>query len=254
MPGARVSIRLVRHATLVVTYGDSRLLVDPMLAPAGSTPPIENAPNERRNPLVELPDLDIDAVDAVLLTHLHRDHLDDAAVERLPADLPVLCQPADEPALSERGFEDVRPVADRRRWNDLAVIRTPGRHGRGDLADRMGPVAGYVLQAGSGPTLYLAGDTVWYDGVRRTLEAHDPDAIVLNAGGAQFRTGDPITMTHEDVAAVCEHTTDPMVIAIHMEAINHCLETRSALADALAGSACGDRLEIPADGEWISVT
>jgi L-ascorbate metabolism protein UlaG (beta-lactamase superfamily) len=244
-----VSITLVRHATLLVDVGETRLLVDPMLAEAGAMPPIPNSPNDRRNPLVDRPAVDLDA-DALVVTHLHRDHLDDAARERLPADLPVLCQPDDEADL--RGsFDDVRPVDGSLAVGGVELTRVPARHGHGDLAAEMGPASGFVLDDGR-TTTYLAGDSVWYDGVRETLAEHDPDAVVLNAGAAQFTEGRPITMTAEDVLSVCEHTDAP-VVADHMDAINHCLLTRSDLAEALAGSDHGEQVRIPEDGETVEL-
>jgi L-ascorbate metabolism protein UlaG (beta-lactamase superfamily) len=47
-------------------------------------------------------------IDAVLVTHLHRDHFDEAAERLLPRDIPVFCQPADAKRLGELGF-DARP-------------------------------------------------------------------------------------------------------------------------------------------------
>lgn len=245
------SVRLLRHATLVVEYGDQVFLVDPMLAAPETSPPIENSPNDRRNPLVPLPDVDLAAVDAVLVTHLHTDHLDDAAVDRLPADLPVFCQPADEDALRERGFRDVRAVEDTVESGPVELTRSPGRHGHGDLAAQMGPVSGFVLDSPGQPPVYLAGDTVWTESVASVIEAHEPAMIVLNAGAAQFTEGEPITMTDADVRAVCEAAPGATVVAVHMEAINHCLQTRAELAAALSASPCEGHLRIPADGETI---
>src|SRR3954469_14503329 len=95
MPDA---IRLVRHATLQVEIGGRRLLVDPMLGPAGARPPIEQTPAPRRHPPVDLPE-PAEAVvgwaEAVLVSHLHADHLDPEAVSLIGARLPVLCQPED---------------------------------------------------------------------------------------------------------------------------------------------------------------
>lgn len=250
---AQASIRLIRHATLVVRYGGRRLLVDPMLAPAEANPPIENTPNDRRNPLVERPRIDLADIEGVLVTHLHSDHFDAAASDALPDAMPLFCQPADADRLRERGFSDVRPIEESLSLGDLSITRTPGRHGYGQLAEDMGPVSGFVLDAPSQPTIYVAGDTVWYDGVAETIEAHQPDAIVLNAGGARFNEGRPITMTDEDVAAVCEAAPAATIIAVHMDAINHCLQTRASLAAALAGTECEGVLQIPEDGERIEL-
>lgn len=245
------SLRLLRHATLVLEYGGTTLLVDPMLGEAGSIPPIPNSPNDRRNPLVELPDADL-THDALLVTHLHRDHLDDAAKERLAGGTPTLCQPEDTDELREAGFTDTRPVDPSVEFEGVRVTRTPARHGHGDLAERMGPVSGFVLEAAGEPTVYHAGDTVWYDGVAETLERFDPDVVVVNAGAAQFTEGRPITMTAEDVLATCEHT-DATVVTDHMDAINHCLLTREDLRAALSGTDAGGRVQVPEDGERVDL-
>ncbi|HEY7396656.1 MAG TPA: hypothetical protein VH538_00020, partial [Gaiellaceae bacterium] len=50
-----MKVTLVRHATLLLATPGGRVLVDPMLDDAQARPPIENTPNELRNPLVPLP-------------------------------------------------------------------------------------------------------------------------------------------------------------------------------------------------------
>ena len=245
------SLRLLRHATLTLEYAGTTLLVDPMLGERGSMPPIPDTPNDRRNPLVELPETDL-SHDALLVTHRHRDHLDDAATERLAGDVPVLCQPEDAEGLADAGFTDPQPVGESVEFAGVRVTRTPARHGHGDLAERMAPVSGFVLEAEGEPTLYHAGDTVWYDGVAETLASYEPDVVVVNAGAAQFTEGRPITMTAEDVLEVCGHT-DATVVADHMDAINHCLLTREDLRAALAGTGFEERVAIPADGERVDL-
>ena len=113
----------------------------------------------------------------------------------------------------------------------------------------MAPVSGFVVQAGDSPSLYIAGDTIWCEEVEEAIQAHCPGIIVVNAGAAQFLEGDPITMTAEGVARVCRAAPEARVIAIHMEAINHCLLTRAELAEALAEQGLAARVEIPAGGE-----
>jgi len=244
-----VDIRLIRHATLVVETAGQRLLVDPMLDAAGARPAIDNTPEPRRNPLVELPvpaERLVAEASAVLVSHLHADHLDDAAVELLrDRDVPVVCQPADADTLRERGLGDVRPVDGTLDLpGGVTVTRTDGRHGHGELADRLGPVSGFVVRAPGEPALYIAGDTVWCDEVGAALREHRPDVVVVNAGGARFLRGEPITMPAEDVLATAEAAAPAVVVAVHMEAINHCLVTREDLRRA-----AGDRVLVPDDGE-----
>ena len=104
----------------------------------------------------------------------------------------------------------------------------------------MGAVSGWIVDG-----LYIAGDTIWCDEVSDALERHRPRAIVLNASGARFNAGGPIVMDVADVRRVREATDAPIAV-VHLEAINHCLEPRSAyrgIAD----------VQIPADGETIEL-
>jgi len=97
----------------------------------------------------------------------------------------------------------------------------------------MAPVSGFVLRTPGEPALYVAGDTVWHPEVKAALDEHEPRVVVVNAGGARFDVGDPITMTAEDVARVCRHAPEAAIVAVHMEAINHCLLTRAGLRSYL---------------------
>ena len=158
-----MNITLVRSATLILETAAGRLLVDPMLDPAGARPPIEDTANPVRNPTVGLPfpaEEVVNGLDAVLVTHCHKDHLDDTAVRLLPRDLPVFCQPEDEERLRAVGL-DARPVDASLEWNGLSLHRVPAQHGHGAVAEALAPVSGFVLD-----DLYLAGDTVWYRGSR----------------------------------------------------------------------------------------
>lgn len=245
-------LRLIRNATLLVRVADRTLVVDPMLDPAGARPPVENTPNPVRNPLVELPEppeVIAGTVDAALVTHLHRDHLDDTAVRLLRKDLPVFCQPPDAGRLDP--FTDVRPVEDALEWDGLRIARTAGRHGTGRIAEALGPVSGFVLAAAGEPTLYLAGDTIWCDEVAAALDRHRPDVVVVNAGAARFLEGDPIVMTADDVVTVARYAPAARVVAVHLEAINHCTLTRADLHQRLHEEGLTYRVTVPEDGAEV---
>ena len=252
-----MKIHFVRHATFAFEMGDLRVLVDPMLAEAGTAPAVPNTPNERPNPLVGLPFGDevvsdlIENTDAVLVTHTHNDHWDERARELIPKDRLVLCQPEDEARISGAGFTNVSAVDPGLAWKGLRFFRTGGRHGTGEIGAQMAPVSGFVIRAEGSPSLYVAGDTIWCEEVEEALLAHRPDVVVVNAGAAQFLEGDPITMTAEDVVRVCRAAPEARVIATHMEAINHCLLTRADLAEAIEDQGLSDRVGIPADSETL---
>ncbi|MGH2530861.1 MAG: MBL fold metallo-hydrolase [Thermomicrobiales bacterium] len=252
-----MQIQLIRSATLVIALGGRTILVDPMLSPAGAMDPIANTPNPRRNPLVELPfdnaELDrlLARIDAVLVTHTHRDHWDARAVDLIPKQTPVFCQPEDEAKIRGDGFSNVRPVVDELTWDGIALTRTGGQHGTGETGRMMAPVSGFVLRAAREPTLYVAGDTIWCPEVADVLHRLHPDVTVVNAAGARFLTGDPIVMTAEDVVRVCRALPTTRVIAVHLEALNHCLLTRADLRETLRVEGLLDHVVIPEDGETV---
>jgi L-ascorbate metabolism protein UlaG (beta-lactamase superfamily) len=231
-----VKLTLVRSATLLLETSKGRVLVDPMLRAAGTTPPIDNTPNPERNPLVELPfpaRQVVDGIDACIVSHLHSDHFDDAAAEALPPDLRILTQPESAESLRARGFTRVETHDD-----DWPMTR--GRHGIGEIGEAMGAVSGWVVDG-----VYLAGDTIWCDEVAAALREHQPRAIVVHGGGARFNEGDPIVMDAGDVRRVRE-ATDATVVVVHLEALNHCIEPRSLYRQIVG-------VLVPDDGETLEL-
>ena len=128
------------------------------------------------------------------------------------------------------------------------MSRTSGRHGSGQIGEQMGAVSGFVLAAAGEPTLYIAGDAIWCEEVRTALEQHQPDVVVVNAGAAQLAEGDPITMTAGEVIETARFAPDARVVAVHMEAINHCLLTRADLRTELEAADLVECVLVPVDG------
>jgi L-ascorbate metabolism protein UlaG (beta-lactamase superfamily) len=213
-----------------------------MLDDAGARPAVENTASPRRNPLVPLPmpaDEIVRGIDAAIVTHLHRDHLDGTGVRLLPRGVPVFCQPQDEAPLLELGLRAV-PVETATGWQGLAIARTGGRHGTGAIGDAMGPVSGFVVDG-----LYVAGDTIWCDEVADAVAYHAPRVAVVNGGGARFLEGDPIVMDVDGVREVVARV--PRVVVVHLEAINHCPETRAEVRAAVPTAL------VPEDGETLDL-
>lgn len=251
-----MKIQLIRNAALWLQYGGLTFLIDPMFSEQAANPPIINTANDRRNPLVPLPGPAEQWLnpDVVLLTHLHQDHWDAAAASLLAHDLPVLCQEGDQDRIGGQGFTKVTAVPDDSPLvvQGVTLTRIGGQHGTGEIGELMGKVSGFIFRAEGEPVLYLAGDTIWCEEVGQALEQHSPGTVIVNAGGARFVTGGHITMNEQDVVDVCRHAPDAAVIAVHMEAINHCLVTRDMLKARLAEEGLLERVSIPLDGEYCN--
>ncbi|MCW3463846.1 MBL fold metallo-hydrolase [Chitinophaga nivalis] len=248
-------IQFLRNATLLLEWQNKKILVDPMLCAKESLDPVPNAANSHRFPLTDLP-LDATALqavlaslDAILVTHTHRDHWDEVAQTLLPKHLPLFCQPADAAKITAQGFTHVIPIETSHLWENTRISRTDGQHGTGEIGKLMAPVSGFVLED-EVQTLYIAGDTIWCEEVKAAMDEFTPDYVVVNAGAAQFLQGDPITMTAADVIQTIQHPAQSKVIAVHMGAVNHCYLTPALLATALADA--GVKGIIPAPGEWVT--
>lgn len=241
-----------------MAYNGRLFLVDPFLAAKGT---IRSFAGISQNPIVDLPmspEAVIEGAEMVLVSHLHVDHFDDMAMNLLPKTLPILCQPEDEATIREKGFVDVTAVSTAHTcahtWQGITFTRTPGRHGYGELAERMGNVSGFVWEAAGEPKVYWAGDTVWYEPVAEVIAKHQPDVIVTHSSGAKFGDSQPIVMDAAQTTAVCQAAPNAVVIAVHLESLDHGTVTRADLRTAAAAQGIsGDRLRIPADGETVEI-
>jgi L-ascorbate metabolism protein UlaG (beta-lactamase superfamily) len=248
-----MQIQLIRHATLLLTINRKRILVDPMLSSKGAMPAIPHVMNTDNNPIVDLP-VDISQlldIDAIFVTHTHHDHFDVAAATLLPKEVPVFCQPEDTAKIESYGFQYVNPIETSYTWNEIRIHRTGGKHGTGEIGEKMAPVSGFVLLAENEPSLYIVGDSIWCEEVADTLELFHPDVAVCFAGSAQFHVGDPITMNTQDIYNVCKKSPATKVIAVHMEAWNHCTLARKDLKYFLTKERLTEQVYIPEDGETM---
>lgn len=232
-----ITFEHVRHATCRVTIGEQVLLIDPMLSEVGALPPVGFATNQRRNPLMELPvpvDEVLAGVDAVIVTHTHFDHFDDAARRLIPAATPILCRTSDAARLRSWGFEDVRAGEGGRLDFDGVRLRfDDGPHAWGALRALAGTSASVRVEHGDQSILF-SGDRRLDRGILDLLAAR-PTRFVVNAGSARFRLGRPITWTSAQVRRVAQQHPEIEIDVVHLDAINHCVEsgatTRERLAD-----------------------
>ncbi|MEB7461615.1 MBL fold metallo-hydrolase [Staphylococcus succinus] len=248
-----MNITHVRNATLIVEYADKKFLIDPMLGEKGSFPAFPDAPREdQNNPLVELPmtvkDI-ISNIDAVILTHLHLDHFDETAQTLLPKDIKIYTQnEEDAEEVKNVGFVNVEALESTNHIGNINMIKTPAQHGRGEILKVAGHVCGLIFQNENEQTLYIAGDTVWYEEVEKTLESYQPEIVVVNGGDNQFNTGGSLIMNEVDIHKVAKTAPDSKIIVVHMEAVNHWNLSRKDLKQFAETNNFDSQIIIPEDG------
>lgn len=259
----KVQLQQIRSATVKITYADTTFLIDPMLAKKGAYPGFEGTYRSNlRNPLIELPMSEkevIAGVDAVIVTHTHLDHWDDAAQKLLPKDIPLFAQnQADATMIREQGFTNVRVLTDKAEFGGVTLSKTSGQHGTdemyavAEIAASLGDAMGVVFEAPGHKTLYLVGDTIWRDEVDQALAQYDPQIIVINAGYATMNDFEgAIIMGKEDVLRASQAAPNAKIVATHMDAINHMYQTREELRKYVQEKSIQDRVEIPEDGATV---
>jgi L-ascorbate metabolism protein UlaG (beta-lactamase superfamily) len=152
-PGGRrpLRIRFLGHATVQIDLDGTRLLTDPLLRGRISA-------LMRRRSLSRAPSTD--PVDAVLISHMHHDHLDVPSLRRLGPDVRLLVPRRAGAFLARRGFRDAREMraGDAVEINSVRVVATPARHvGFRAPFGPHGGCLGFLVEGSA--RVYFAGDT-----------------------------------------------------------------------------------------------
>jgi L-ascorbate metabolism protein UlaG (beta-lactamase superfamily) len=246
-------LKLLRNATLRISYAGQEILVDPCLGAKGSLPSFAGiAPN----PTVELSEsvpAIVDGIDLAIISHLHIDHFDVAGEDALPKELSMFCQPEDLETIKGKGFTQVTALTNETTWNGISLQRTAGQHGTGEVLKKAGLVMGFILRAPGEPTFYWAGDTVLIPKVLDIIANERPDVILTHSGGAII-DDTFLIMNDSQTVELIRNASGAKVIAVHLEAIDHCSVTRAKLrATANAAGISEAQLFIPADGQELNL-
>lgn len=257
-------IQHIRNATAKINYGGKTFLIDPLLAKKGAYAGFEGTyRSELRNPMTELPfslKKILKDVDAVIITHTHSDHWDDEAQKIIPKDFPIFVQDAkDEKLIRSQGFKNIMILSESgTKFGDVTLFKTGGQHGTDQmyaipqLAEIAGEAMGVVFQAKNQKTLYLVGDTIFNNEVNDAIAKFSPEIYILNTGYARLNGFDgAIIMGKEDVEKIYHQSPKAKIIAVHMDAINHCMLSRAELRKFVKEKNFTDRVFIPNDGEKI---
>lgn len=150
-----LQITYVGHATVLIEVGGVRILTDPVLR--------TRLVHLRRRPLPLLAQWQ-EQLDAVLISHLHYDHLDLPSLHKLGKRIRMIVPVGAAMLLRQHGFTHVEELrADERtsvRGVPVTAVRAVHNGARGPL----GPIAeclGYIVGDG-GQRTYFAGDTDLY--------------------------------------------------------------------------------------------
>lgn len=262
-------IEQIRNATIKIHYGNKVFLVDPWLAPKDSFGSFaslpESIPFKTRDsqksfismPICELPksvDEILSGVDYYIVTHIHPDHIDmnlDGTVGGLlNKKIPLLAQNEEDANIfKSSGFENVMILSENGlSIGNINITKVPALHG---VNIPCGSAMGFMME-GEDKTLYVAGDTVWYEKVAENLNKFKPEIIVLNACAAELIDFGRLIMDAEDVKKVIQSSPDSEIILSHMDNVAHASLSRTSLGDELKESGVfSSKIKLPEDGEIL---
>jgi L-ascorbate metabolism protein UlaG (beta-lactamase superfamily) len=240
-----VSLVRVTHIggpTTLLEVEGWRLLTDPTFDPPGGTYGFGWGSKSRkvRGPAVAAAALP--PLDAVLLSHDHHgDNLDAAGRALLPAAGVVVTTVSGSRRLGgeTRGLEawaTTRLEAPGR--PTIEITATPCRHGPPLSHPIVGDVVGFVLrwEGQEHGALWITGDTVLLDAVRRVPERVEIGTVLLHLGCVRFPVTGPLryTMTGQEAVELCRLVRPHAAIPVHYEGWSHFKQGRSEVERAFA--------------------
>ena len=254
-----MKITQIRNATLIIEVQDNFILVDPMLADQSTLPKLRYFKSNQRNPLVGLPDSFHQLqkqINYALITHCqkgHFDHLDRAGVNWLRKNnITTFCTTRDVNYLSKKGIVTQAFEKNVSAFFNGSIQQISATHTTGWLTPFMEHGVGYFIKLENEPSLYLMGDTILTDEIREFICHNQPNYIVAPTGKAQFDIGAPLLLSEEDIIELASLSTG-IIIANHMDALDHCRISRKDLAIILKEHHLVERFIIPNDGETLAL-
>ena len=218
-------ITYIGHATLLLELGGVRVLTDPHFGPRlGRFLPRVSAPG--------IAIADLPAIDVLLLTHAHADHLSFACLDALPNDVPLLSPPAVARWLTRRGYAHAQALAPDEAANirGLTIRAAAAKHyGSRYGIDRWRSAANMYLLVEERHSVFFAGDTALTDHTDRMVHDHvtrrsrELDVALLPIGHAPwwkpgFRRGH---LTSADALNLFERTQARHFVPFHWGTFHH---------------------------------
>jgi len=229
---------------VLIEVGGWRLLTDPTFDPAGGRYRFGWGTGSRKLTEPSTPAERLAPIDAVLLSHdQHDDNLDPAGRAMLPSVGTVVTTVSGAKRLGDgaRGlapWQATRLEAPGR--PSLEIVATPCRHGPPLSRPLVGEVAGFAIswEGQEHGALWISGDTVLYDGVRKVAERLDVGTALLHLGGVRFPVTGPLhyTMTAAQAIELVGLIEPSTAIPIHYEGWKHFRQGREAIERELAAA------------------
>lgn len=186
LPDGAYAVTWFGHSAVMLELEGTRLLLDPMLGPAASPLPVFGKRFDLAHP-IELDN--IPAVDAVLISHDHYDHLDHTSILALSERVGHFFVPLGVGAHLRRWGIDAERITEMDWWDEasvagLRIAATPAQHFSGRaLNDRNRTLWASWVVMGSDTRVFFSGDSGYGPHFRQIGERYGPfDFTMMECG------------------------------------------------------------------------
>ncbi|MEO3776362.1 MBL fold metallo-hydrolase [Micromonospora sp. B11E3] len=256
--GRELNVVWYGHASTLVEIEGRRVLLDPVWSDRCS-PSALVGPRRLHEPPVGLHELP--AVDAILISHDHYDHLDMATVRELTARqaAPFLVPLGVGAHLDRWGVPEHRIVeldwSESHRVGELTITATAAQHFSGRGLRRDGTLWSSWVVAGAHRRVFYTGDSGYFDGYAEIGAEHGPFDVTLMQIGAYDRAWPSIHMFPEEAVAAHLDLRGGLFVPVHWATFNLALHDWSEPVDRLWAEAKARdvRLAVPRPGERVVV-
>ncbi|HSK15053.1 MAG TPA: MBL fold metallo-hydrolase [Gaiellaceae bacterium] len=178
-PDPSGSLRWVGHATVLVELDGVRLLTDPLLR--------TRVLHLRRAAPLDLGGLD--ALDAILVSHVHYDHLDPPSLRLLSQETAVVAPRGAAGLLGRIGFRSVAELAagDEIQVGNVGVRAVPAKHAASRVLGARAESLGYVIEGSQ--RVYFPGDTDLFPEMAGLATALDVALVPISGWGPRVGPG-----------------------------------------------------------------
>src|SRR5437762_2230097 len=185
-------ITWIGHASFLVQTHEVNILIDPIWSKW------LKVIKRLKQPGFEIHHLP--AIDLVLVTHAHFDHLDRRTLLKVAADQPIVVPLGVGNLVHNLGFNIVHELDywQKVKLGPLEISLTPCAHwGARFLADLHRGFGGFVINM-DGRTIFHCGDSAYFEGFKEIGERHDIEVALLPIGGYDAPTGREVHMNPEE--------------------------------------------------------
>lgn len=205
---ACTNITYIGHSTVLIEMGGVKILTDPLFRKRLWFLK-RQGPEPRKN-------IDLHDVDAVLLSHMHFDHMDYPSLREIPWTTPIIAPRGASKYLKRKVSHDVIEMTEGEslQIEGVTIDATHSRHDTGLYWPFWYPVdvLSYIVR---GPrTVYFVGDTALFDQMQEIGQEYDIDAALLPVWGyGPYIRGDHLSPA--DAASALSMLSPKTAIPIH---------------------------------------